>query len=278
MDGWLNRLLTLLPGDPSPIRAISIGAVMPRILSGGYPATNLAAGKAGTKSNLLDRPRIANAFDQLYKDSGKLGAAYDDGRKAHKAVMTASMSPMESEMQMANGGAPLPNGFPSDAARLASLMRNDPNIQTAFFALGGWDTHINQGAASGQLANHLTPLGQGLATLAQKLGPVFNDTTIVVMSEFGRTAKQNGNGGTDHGHGNVMWLLGGGVNGGKVYGDWKGLSPQALHEQRDLPVTTDFRTVLANVAERHLLLPDNLLVKLFPDNSLVSRNIGVIRS
>ena len=165
---------------------------------------------------------------------------------------------------MADGGAPLPNGFPNDVARLATLMRNDPNVQMAFIALGGWDTHANQGAGRGQLANRLAPLGQGLAILARRLGPMFNDTTIVVVSEFGRTAKENGNGGTDHGHGNVMWMLGGRVAGGKVYGDWQGMENGQLHEGRDLPVTTDFRSVLIQVAERHLLLNDRKLDLVFP--------------
>lgn len=110
----------------------------------------------------------------------------------------------------------------------------------------------------------LAPLGRGLATLAERLGPLFEDTTVIVMSEFGRTARQNGNGGTDHGHGNVMWLMGGGVAGGKVYGDWQGVADGALHEGRDLPVTTDFRSVLAQVAERQLRLGDSQLAQLFP--------------
>ncbi|WP_307719062.1 DUF1501 domain-containing protein [Massilia glaciei] len=172
---------------------------------------------------------------------------------------------MSSKMQAADNGAPLPNGFPADAARLATMMRNNPKIQLAFVALGGWDTHARQGAASGQLAGRLAPLGLGLATLAERLGPMFDDTTVVVMSEFGRTARENGNGGTDHGHGNAMWLLGGKIAGGKVLGDWKGVGDADLNEGRDLPVTTDFRTVLAQVAERHLRLPDRQLAQLFPD-------------
>jgi uncharacterized protein (DUF1501 family) len=138
---------------------------------------------------------------------------------------------------------PLPNGFPDDAARRAQLMRSDAKIQ---------------------LANRLAPLAQGLAVLAQRLGPLFDDTTIVVMSEFGRTARENGNGGTDHGHGNAMWVLGGGVGGGKVLGEWGGVGDAALNEGRDLPVTPDFRAVLAQVAEKHLRLGDKQLAMLFP--------------
>jgi uncharacterized protein (DUF1501 family) len=210
---------------------------------------------------VLDRPNIGAAFDQMYADHPRFGRAYQAGKSAHKEVMEAAES---REMQVADRGAPLPNGFPDDAARLATLMRNDPKIQLAFVALGGWDTHTNQGGASGQLANRLAPLGQGLAVLAQRLGPVFDDTTVVVMSEFGRTAHENGNGGTDHGHGNVMWVLGGRVNGGKVYGDWPGITDATLNEGRDLAVTTDFRTVLAQVCERHLRLGDKALAQVFP--------------
>ncbi|GJI96045.1 hypothetical protein RugamoR57_27630 [Duganella caerulea] len=272
-DGWMNRLVASLPGTTTPTRALSIGPTMPRILSGHAAAVNLANGAAGTKANVLDRPAVGKAFDQLYADNARFGAAYQQGQDAHREVMDAAAGKMSgggmaggmsAEMQAANGGAPLPNGFPDDAARLAALMRNDPNIQLAFVALGGWDTHASQGSARGQLANRLQPLGQGLAVLAQRLGPLFDQTTIVVMSEFGRTARENGNGGTDHGHGNAMWVLGGAVKGGKVLGDWRGVGDAELNEGRDLPVTTDFRTVLATIAERHLRLGDKQLVQVFP--------------
>jgi uncharacterized protein (DUF1501 family) len=260
-DGWMNRLVGALPGVSTPSRLLGIGAVMPRILAGQAAAINLPSGAGAAKANILDRPAIGAAFDALYADHPRFGRAYADGRSAHKEVMDASESP---QMLVADRGAPLPNGFPDDAARLATLMRNDPRIQLAFVALGGWDTHASQGGASGQLANRLAPLGQGLAVLAERLGPLFDDSVIVVMSEFGRTARENGNGGTDHGHGNVMWVLGGKVNGGKVLGDWEGIGDSALNEGRDLPVTTDFRTVLAQVAERHLRLDDKRLVEVFP--------------
>ena len=260
-DGWMNRLVTLLPGEASASRALSIGPLMPRILAGSAAAVNLANGAAGTRADVLDRPAVGSAFDQMYAGHARFARAYADGRSAHKEVVEASMN---REMQAADNGAPLPNGFPDDAARLATLMRNNPKIQVAFVALGGWDTHARQGAGSGQLAGRLAPLGLGLATLAERLGPMFADTTVIVMSEFGRTARENGNGGTDHGHGNAMWVMGGQVAGGKVYGDWQGVADSALHEGRDLPVTTDFRAVLAQVAQRHLRLPDRQLEKLFP--------------
>jgi uncharacterized protein (DUF1501 family) len=274
-DGWMNRLVAQLPGTSTPSRLLGIGPVMPRILSGSAAAINLPNGAAGTRANVLDRPAIGAAFDQLYASDARFGRAYQDGKNAHKEVMEAAES---REMQAADRGAPLPNGFPDDAARLATLMRNDPKIQLAFVALGGWDTHTNQGAGSGQLANRLAPLGQGLAVLAQRLGPLFEDTTIVVMSEFGRTAHENGNGGTDHGHGNVMWVLGGRVNGGKVYGDWPGLGDSALNEGRDLAVTTDFRSVLAQVADRHMRLGDKALAQVFPAMPQKSAGFELIRA
>jgi uncharacterized protein (DUF1501 family) len=260
-DGWMNRMLGGLPGPVTPTRAVAIGPLMPRILSGRIAASNIASGAAGSRATALDRPQVGDAFDKLYAGNDKYSKAYQQSQQTHQEVMIS----LDSEMEAANGGAPLPNGFPDDAERLAKLMRKDPNIQIAFLAVGGWDTHANQGTVKGQLANRLNPLGVGLANLAQQLGPMFDDTTVVVMSEFGRTAKQNGNNGTDHGHGNVMWVLGGKVNGGKVYADWQGMEENSLHEGRDLPVTTDYRQVLAQIGERHLRLPDAKLVQVFPD-------------
>ena len=288
-DGWLNRLLGSLPTKPGdtapPTRAVSVGAVLPRIYAGPNPVANIANGNGATKPTLLDRPAIGSAFDKLYNKDDKLSSAYQASKQAHAEVMDSleghSMdgAAMQTEMQAANNGAPLPNGFPDDAARLATLMRNDPRVQLAFMALGGWDTHANQGAGKGQLANRLSPLGQGLAALATRLGTVLDDTVIVVMSEFGRTVRENGNGGTDHGHGNVMWLLGGPVAGGKVHGRWPGLAPSALYEGRDLAVTTDFRQVLAEVVQQHLSLSESRVQEVFPQYAGGARNVlGVIRA
>lgn len=287
-DGWLNRLLGSLPtkaGETAPpTRAVSVGAVLPRIYAGNNPVANIANGKGASKTTLLDRPAIGSAFDKLYNKDDKVSAAYQSSKQAHAEVMDSlSGQPadgaMQTEMQAANNGAPLPNGFPDDATRLATLMRNDSRVQLAFMALGGWDTHANQGASKGQLANRLNPLGQGLAALANRLGPVLDDTVVVVMSEFGRTVRENGNGGTDHGHGNVMWLLGGPVAGGKVHGRWPGLASGALYEGRDLAVTTDFRQVLAEVAQKHLSLPEAIVQGVFPQFSSGERDaLGVIRT
>jgi uncharacterized protein (DUF1501 family) len=281
-DGWLNRLLGLAPADgatrDAPTRAVSIGPVLPRIFAGPRAVANIAAGPAAARRGVLDRPRVGAAFDQLYSGDDKLARAYRESQQAHREVMASlDEGAIAREMQAASNGAPLPNGFPDDAARLAQLMRRDAHVQLAFMALGGWDTHANQGAATGQLANRLAPLGQGLAQLATRLGPVWGDTVVVLMSEFGRTARENGNGGTDHGHGNVMWVLGGQVAGGRVHGRWPGLDDRALYEGRDLAVTTDFRDVLAELAERHLRLPDERLGELFPGFA-PERPLGLLRA
>lgn len=272
-DGWLNRLLETLPGPSTPTRAISVGPVMPRILSGHMAATNIASGIAAGRPTVLDRPAIGQAFAKMYQGQDTMSHAYQDAQQAHSEVMSS----LEEEMRNADNGAPPPNGFPGDARHIATLMRNDPRIQLAFVALGGWDTHANEGAGKGQLANHLAPLGEGLAALASELGPRFNDSTIIVMSEFGRTVRQNGNNGTDHGHGNVMWILGGRIAGGKVHGDWPGLEENQLHEGRDLAVTTDFRTVLAQVAERHLMLPDAQLEQIFPEMPKQGKPLNLVQ-
>lgn len=260
-DGWMNRLLGYLPASDSPVQALTLGEALPRILSGRQVVANLPTGRDAARPTLIDQPRVNQAFNKLYASDDTLGKAYRDGLAARKELISEMSS---TEQQMANNGAPLPNGLSIDTARLGRLMRGDPRIRLGFLAAGGWDTHANQGNGTGQLANRLAPLADGLATLARELGPAFNDTVIVVLSEFGRTFRENGNGGTDHGHGNVMWLLGGNVRGGRIHGRWPGLEKTALNEGRDLAITTDFRSVLASIAEKHMRIPDAALQKTFP--------------
>lgn len=277
-DGWMNRLLGELPGRPSVTRGLSVGAVLPRIYAGPVPVASMAEGQGATRPTILDQPRVADAFAKLYDGDDATSRTYRESLAARREVL-ASLDPsaMEKEQMAANNGAPLPNGFPDDAARLARLMRNDPNVQLAFVALGGWDTHAGQGTARGQLANRLSPLGQGLAILADRLGPVFDDTVVVLMSEFGRTARENGNRGTDHGHGNAMWVLGGPVAGGRIHGRWPGIDESSLNENRDLAITTDFRSVVADIAARHLALPDAQLDQLFPNRPSLPDTPRVLR-
>ena len=259
-DGWLNRLLSVLPGTRSATEAISVGPILPRILAGRAAATNFPLGKAATRPMPLDRPEIEQAFDQLYKGSDALSVAYREGQSSRKKLL----SELTDEMTRADMGAPSPVGFADQARKLGLLIGRDSTIKVAFVGLGGWDTHINQGSVAGQLSNRLKALGATLATFAEALGPAYSDTVILVMSEFGRTVHENGNTGTDHGHGNVMWVMGGKVRGGKVYGQWPGLSGNELNEGRDLAVTTDFRSVISAVLEAQFALTGTQLDKVLP--------------
>jgi uncharacterized protein (DUF1501 family) len=271
-DGWMNRLLEVLPGTRSATEAISLGPTLPRILSGPAAATNIALNQAGTRPTPLDRPEIQAAFDRLYKGNDPLSVAYRDGEAARKKLLAE----LTEEMTMADKGAPSPVGFADEAQKLGRLIARDSTIKVAFLALGGWDTHINQGSVSGQLPNRLKALGETLATFVQALGTTYSDTVILVMSEFGRTVHENGNTGTDHGHGNVMWVMGGGIRGGKVYGQWPGLSGNELYEGRDLAVTTDFRVVISAVLESQFGFSTTQLNKVIPNGPKPSRDIREI--
>ena len=259
-DGWMNRLLAELPGPHSPTSAVAVGPTLPHMLRGKFAVANLPLGPAAGNALAIDKPEIADAFDRLYSAEDPVARSWQQGRAA-RAELIASLPEPE---QMADGGAPPPNALPAQAKRLAGLIARNRNIRLAFVSLGGWDTHVRQGNHKGQLAERLRPLGDGLAAFAEALGRNWDDTIVVVLSEFGRTVKENGDGGTDHGHGNAIWVVGGGVRGGRVYGEWPGLAPAALFEARDLAVTTDFRTVVAAVITRHLRLPDRALAQIFP--------------
>jgi uncharacterized protein (DUF1501 family) len=259
-DGWMNRLLLTLPGPRHPIDAIAVGPTLPAILRGRAPAANLPLSARGLTPSAIDRPEIGGAFDRLYAGGDALGAAYRASRSAHGELV----ADLDAERRMADNGAPPPRGFALTATRLAQMMARDPRIRLAVVALGGWDTHVGQGASRGPLADRLRALGAGLAAFAREAGAAWRETVIVVLSEFGRTVAENGNGGTDHGHGNVVWLVGGAVSGGRVYGGWPGLAPAALDHGRDLPVVTDFRSILAVALERHLGISPEACRIVFP--------------
>ncbi|HEY1773916.1 MAG TPA: DUF1501 domain-containing protein [Gammaproteobacteria bacterium] len=260
-DGWMNRLLATLPGAHSPTEALSLGATVPRILSGPNAVSNLPLGRDAGRPEAMDRPKVADAFAALYQSDDALAKNFQEGQAARSRLM----DDLSKDIADSYNGAPSVDGFTDDSSRLAKLMRNDSGIRLGFLAVGGWDTHVGEGSGKGQLARHLDSLGTGLAALQQDLGPVYSDTAVLVMSEFGRTFRENGNGGTDHGHGNVMWLMGGGIKGGKVYGKWPGLADEQLYQQRDLAVTTDFRQVIGAVITQHLRLPAATLGTVFPE-------------
>src|SRR5437763_5731746 len=256
----MDRLLAALPGSSPAPSGLAVGPPLPQTLRGRTAVPNLPLGPAAANALAIDAPEVAGAFDRLYAGDDPISRGWRDGRAARSeliATMPAPEPPSEN-------GAPPPNNLPAQAKRLAGLMGRNRNIRLAFLSLGGWDTHVRQGNHKGQLAERLRPLGDGLAAFAEALGHDWDDTVVVVLSEFGRTVKENGDGGTDHGHGNAIWVLGGGVRGGRVYGEWPGLAAPALFEGRDLAVTTDYRSVMAAVVARHLRLPDRALTQIFP--------------
>ncbi|KQY90678.1 MULTISPECIES: DUF1501 domain-containing protein [Roseateles] len=263
-DGWMNRLLTALPGEPAPTRAISQGSTPPRIFAGTASVASLGLGPNAMQRRAIDNPQMQAGLAKLYAGDAQLSGTLRDTTQG-RSEMARSMAAGERSMDpSADAGAPSARSFAADARRLGTLIRKDAYTQLAFTSVGGWDTHVNQGAARGQLANRLASLGEGLDALSVGLGDAYKDTVIVVMSEFGRTLRQNGNGGTDHGRGNVMWLMGGPVAGGQVLGDWPGLDKSALADGRDLAVATDFRQVLAPLLQRHLGLTETALAAVFP--------------
>src|SRR5579871_1135517 len=187
-DGWLNRLLAASPAPHSNTQALNLGETVPRILSGAEVVASMPRGRAASRPGAIDRPAVRAAFDRLYAGGDGLSKAYGDGVAAHQQLI----ADMGTTDPTADNGAPPPGGLADDGARLGRLMQRDRRIRVAFIPVGGWDTHANQGAGTGALANHLKGLGEGLLALAQELGPAFDDTVVVVMSEFGRTFRENG--------------------------------------------------------------------------------------
>jgi uncharacterized protein (DUF1501 family) len=254
-DGWLNRALhelSVVSGkDKSAFRAIALGPSLPRILSGKEPAVainNLNDFSVGGKNP--NAAANANTFEAMYDhsvDTVLPGAGQEtfDAVKTLKAADPAHYTPA--------ADANYPKGrFGDGLKQLAQLIKANLGVQVAFADIGGWDHHVNEGSIQGQIANVLGDFSRSIAAFWTDLGDLGEDTVVVTMSEFGRTARENGNRGTDHGHANVMFVLGGPVKGGKVYGQWPGLDQSQLYEGRDLAVTTDFRLVLSEVVSRYL--------------------------
>lgn len=262
-DGWLNRALQdeRISGKPSAFRAVALGTQVPRTLQGKLPAIAIAnlndfsvAGKGPQTTP------ISNAFQAMYDESTD-AVLHGTGQETFEAVkMLKSADP--AKYKPADGVVYPNTGFGNSLKQIAQLMKANLGVEAAFSDIGGWDTHQNQGAANGQLANRLKEFSDSIAAFWKDMGPDAENITLVTMSEFGRTARQNGTGGTDHGHANVMFVLGGTVKGGKVYGKWPGLDNAQLNEGRDLTVTTDFRRVLGEAAYKTLGARD--MEKVFP--------------
>jgi uncharacterized protein (DUF1501 family) len=250
-DGWLNRALRDLAPDQSAFRAIALGPSLPRILSGKERAVavnNLNDFSVGGK-NPNGAP-MSNTFEAMYDHSVDT-VLHGTGQETFDAVKTLKAADPAHYTPAANANYPR-GRFGDSLKQLAQLIKANLGVQVAFSDIGGWDHHVNEGSTQGQIANVLGDFSQSIAAFWTDLGDLGEDTVVVSMSEFGRTARENGNRGTDHGHANVMFVLGGPVQGGKVYGRWPGLDQSLLYEGRDLAVTTDFRLVLSEVVSQYL--------------------------
>lgn len=252
-DGWLNRYCQhQQEHSETPFRSVAFGPELPRALAGSAPAlaiNDLAAfGLRAGRPETSDR--LTAAFEALYdvEATGLVASSAEEGFEAARMLKTADPG----RYQPANG-AEYPRGRFGQALRqVAQLIRMDLGLEIAFADVSGWDTHVNQGSGEGQLASRLTEFGGALAAFATDLGELMSEVVVLTMSEFGRTVKENGSSGTDHGHATAMLVLGGPVNGGKVLGRWPGLDPSQRFQGRDLAVTTDFRDLFAELLARHL--------------------------
>jgi uncharacterized protein (DUF1501 family) len=250
-DGWLNRYLQgKRDPDNSLFRAVSMTQTTPRVMQGKAPTlaiSNLAdfAIRAGQNS-----ASVQGGFEAIY-DQSVNDVLSGTGKETFEAVnYLKKVNP--SQYQPQNGAQYPRTPFGNSLLQIAQLIKSGVGLEIAFTDIGGWDTHVNEGSARGQLGNLLQQLSNGISALDTDLGQRMDDVVILTMSEFGRTVKENGNRGTDHGHANAMFVLGNSVRGGKVYGQWPGLQNEELYEGRDLALTTDFRDVFGEIALRHL--------------------------
>jgi uncharacterized protein (DUF1501 family) len=242
-DGWLNRALVSEPGKISPVRAVSLGPALPRTLRG----TQNAIAVENLNNFTVRDSAASKALQSMYAGTNDQ-VLNGTGRETFEAV--ALLQSIQKTPYEPGSGANYPKGrFADSMKQIAQLIKADAGVEVAFADIGGWDHHVNE---PGQMRNVLAELGNSLAAFYQDLGDRMEDVVVVTMSEFGRTSKENGSRGTDHGHANVMFVMGGPVEGGKVYGRWPGLAPEQLNDGRDLALTTDFRDVLGEAVYSHL--------------------------
>jgi len=276
-DGWLNRAMEAVPEeDASPFRAVAMGPNLPRMLRGEAPAIALPDVRQfkvmaqGAGSQLAQggfEAMYAQTVDQALRGTGsETFEAIDLLRKADPG-----------KYQPENGAEYPKSRLGQSLQQIGQLIKANIGVEVLFVDCGGWDNHVNEGGVQGQLSNLLRDLGQGIAAFRQDMGDRMENIVFVSMSEFGRTARENGNRGTDHGHANCMFVLGGNVKGGRVYGNWPGLSDHLLNEGRDLALTTDFRCVLGEILSKHTGVGD--LKPVFPSFDNNSRRFpGLIKA
>jgi len=268
-DGWLNRYLQAKKeSERSLFRAVSMTQTTPRVLQGRAPTISMSnlndfAIRAGKSSSDLQ-----GGFEAIYARETNDRLA-DMGRETFEAVnYLKKVNP--AQYKPANGAEYPRTAFGNSLLQIAQLIKAGVGLEIAFTDIGGWDTHVNEGNSRGQLGNLLQQFGAGISALYRDLGQQMDDVVILTMSEFGRTARENGNRGTDHGHANAMFVLGNSVRGGNVYGKWPGLKNDQLNEGRDLALTTDFRDVFGEIAARHLGAAN--VQSIFPGYNLTPTN------
>jgi uncharacterized protein (DUF1501 family) len=249
-SGFMARLAATL----TRTRPIAFTDQMPLTFQGGETVPNIAINNVGKPG--IDG-RQANLIASMYEGRPLASAVHEGFRVRDDVYNTIS-----EHMTEANRGAVSPKGFELSARRIGRLMRDQFNL--GFVDVGGWDTHVNQGGATGYLADRIAELGRGLAGFAEEVGPGWNDTVVVVVSEFGRTFRENGNRGTDHGHGSVYWVLGGGIKGKRIVGDQVAVDQAHLFQNRDYPVLTDYRSLLGGLFQRMYGLDQSGLQRVFP--------------
>jgi len=247
-DGWLNRYLQA-KAAASPFRAVALTQQLPRMLHGKAAALALPR-----LEQFAVRGPASEQFERAYSQASDT-VMNGTGREAFDAIkLLREADPLRYAPE---NGADYPRSpFGQALKQIAQLTKADLGLEVAFADVGGWDTHVNQGAAVGQLATRVDDFGRSIAALVTDLGDRMADTVVLTMSEFGRAVNENGNRGTDHGHGNAMLVIGGGVRGARVYGRWPGLAVEQRHERRDLAITTDFRDVFSEIVVRHLEVAD----------------------
>jgi uncharacterized protein (DUF1501 family) len=273
-DGWLNRSLQISPEEkPSPFRAVAFGPYLPRTLQGTAPA--IAVPDLKQFKMYGPQQTVEGGFEAMYAQTVDQ-ALHGVGQETFEAI--DQLKKINPDSYQPENGAQYPKGrFGQSLQEIAELLKADIGLEVAFLDSGGWDHHVNEGGVQGQLSNLLRDLGQGLAAFERDMGDQMNDVVFVSMSEFGRTVRENGNRGTDHGHANCMFVMGGAVKGGKVYTRWPGMSEEQLYEGRDLAVTTDYRSVLSEILTKHVGNPD--VGKVFPGFDASPHNyLNLIRS
>jgi len=268
-SGFLNRLASALDGTAAPV-AFTDG--LPTAMTGDVVVPNVSLKGTGRPGFDDRQVGLLRSMYEGTRFAPLIAEGFDLRKTVAEQDQMMQSGGMAGEMQAANRNAITARGFELEARRMAGLMRDKFNI--GFIDVGGWDTHVNQGAAQGQLANLLTSLGQGLAAFAEQMGPAWNSTVVFVLSEFGRTFRENGTHGTDHGHGSVHWVLGGAIQGGRLAGEQISVTQQSLNQNRDFPVLTEYRAMLGGIFKHMYSLDATRLARVFPNT--VPRELGLV--